>query len=704
MKQYSLGVVPLALLFVSPISNAEDKSVETLSTIKLSSGSVVAPYVGKSSSVATKFEIDPMKASQKVDVVSHKVLEDTNAQRVNDALAIVSGVSVLNPMGGLWDNYSVRGFNTDQTIGASSLRNGINSNLGMSAARDMVNVEQIEFLKGPAAAMYGAGDPGGTLNVITKKPKFEPQHSLQLRGGSYDQYRAAVDSTNALTDTVAYRFGLAYENNHSFRDYVKNNRLFFALQLTWQPSDNTQVDYDSEYSFTRSMFDRGVLAKNKQLGVIPNSRFLGEKADGFMTMKDYLQQVRVKQVWNDRWTSQAAFNYKENDWSGFSSEAFQLLNSKGDLNRERRYRDYKTTSYLINHDLLGQFETWGIPNKLVIGTTASYLDIKNNLQRYRVRGANSVDIVNIYNPVYGSALPNVKPTFSPSEKQKNLGLSVTDMLDFTDQWSVTLGGRFDVYQQSYSESSQKISGSRDFNHFSPKFATNYLINDQFSVFAGAGQSFHLNSGLNIQNQPLDPEKAWTYEVGLKTKLFNDQLTSSMSVFHVKKENVARTDMNNSAYMTTTGAEKSRGLELDLTAQPTDALNVKLAYTYIDAAVTQGDASQGINKGARLLNTPKHTANLLAMYDVWQSGSQKVGIGGNIQYVSARSGNVADDGFELPAYTLVNLNSYYQVNEKLRFQMTLNNALNKTYYSSSLKDLWVTPGNPRELFLTMNYQF
>ncbi|MCF8999855.1 TonB-dependent siderophore receptor [Acinetobacter nectaris] len=704
MKQYSLGVVPLTLLFVSPISNAEDKSVEILSTIKLSSGSVVAPYVGKSSSVATKFEIDPMKASQKVDVVSHKVLEDTNAQRVNDTLAIVSGVSALNPMGGLWDNYSVRGFNTDQTIGASSLRNGINSNLGMSAARDMVNVEQIEFLKGPAAAMYGAGDPGGTLNVITKKPKFEPQHSLQLRGGSYDQYRAAVDSTNALTDTVAYRFGLAYENNHSFRDYVKNNRLFFAPQLTWQPSDNTQVDYDSEYSFTRSMFDRGVLAQNKQLGVIPNSRFLGEKADGLMTMKDYLQQVRVKQVWNDQWTSQAAFNYKENDWSGFSSEAFQLLNSKGDLNRERRYRDYKTTSYLINHDLLGQFETWGIPNKLVIGTTASYLDIKNNLQRYRVRGANSVDIVNIYNPVYGSALPNVKPTFSPSEKQKNLGLSVTDMLDFTDQWSVTLGGRFDVYQQSYSESSQKISGSRDFNHFSPKFATNYLINDQFSVFAGAGQSFHLNSGLNIQNQPLDPEKAWTYEVGLKTKLFNDQLTSSMSVFHVKKENVARTDMNNSAYMTTTGAEKSRGLELDLTAQPTDALNVKLAYTYIDAAVTQGDASQGINKGARLLNTPKHTANLLAMYDVWQSGAQKVGIGGNIQYVSARSGNVADDGFELPAYTLVNVNSYYQVNEKLRFQMTLNNALNKTYYSSSLKDLWVTPGNPRELFLTMNYQF
>ncbi|ESK38680.1 hypothetical protein P256_01497 [Acinetobacter nectaris CIP 110549] len=704
MKQYSLGVVPLALLFVSPISNAEDKSVETLSTIKLSSGSVVAPYVGKSSSVATKFEIDPMKASQKVDVVSHKVLEDTNAQRVNDTLAIVSGVSALNPMGGLWDNYSVRGFNTDQTIGASSLRNGINSNLGMSAARDMVNIEQIEFLKGPAAAMYGAGDPGGTLNVITKKPKFEPQHSLQLRGGSYDQYRAAVDSTNALTDTVAYRFGLAYENNHSFRDYVKNNRLFFAPQLTWQPSDNTQVDYDSEYSFTRSMFDRGVLAQNKQLGVIPNSRFLGEKADGLMIMKDYLQQVRVKQVWNDQWTSQAAFNYKENDWSGFSSEAFQLLNSKGDLNRERRYRDYKTTSYLINHDLLGQFETWGIPNKLVIGTTASYLDVKNNLQRYRVRGANSVDIVNIYNPVYGSALPNVKPTFSPSEKQKNLGLSVTDMLDFTDQWSVTLGGRFDVYQQSYSESSQKISGSRDFNHFSPKFATNYLINDQFSVFAGVGQSFHLNSGLNIQNQPLDPEKAWTYEVGLKTKLFNDQLTSSMSVFHVKKENVARTDMNNSAYMTTTGAEKSRGLELDLTAQPTDALNVKLAYTYIDAAVTQGDASQGINKGARLLNTPKHTANLLAMYDVWQSGAQKVGIGGNIQYVSARSGNVADDGFELPAYTLVNLNGYYQVNEKLRFQMTLNNALNKTYYSSSLKDLWVTPGNPRELFLTMNYQF
>lgn len=705
MKIFSLGVVPLSLLFVSTISNAQEQSaVETLSTIKVSSKDNTLPYLGKKSSVATKFDVDPMKSSQKVDVVSQNVLKDINAQRISDTLSVVSGVSALNPMGGLWDNYSIRGFNTDQTIGASSLRNGILSNLGLSAAKDMVNIEQVEFLKGPAAAMYGAGDPGGTLNIITKKPKFEPEHHLELRGGSYDQYRAAIDSTNALTDAIAYRLGVSYENNHSFRDDVKNNRLFVAPQLTWQPSDQTQIDYDSEYSVTRSLFDRGVLAKNKQLGVIPNSRFLGEKSDGLMNMKDYLQQVRIKQVWNDQWTSQMALNYKENDWKGFSSEAYQLLNSQGDLNRERRYRDYKTTSYLFNHDLLGKFNVWGIPNQVVIGTTASYLDIVNNLQRYRVKGTNSLDIINIYNPIYGHASPAVKPAFSPVEKQTNVGLSVSDMMEFTDQWSVTLGGRFDLYKQSYRESSQNISGSRNFNHFSPKFATNYLINDQFSIFAGAGQSFHLNSGLNIQNQPLDPEKAWTYEVGFKTKLLEDRLTSSMSVFHVEKENVARTDTNNSTYMITTGEERSRGIEFDLTAQPTDALNLKLAYTYIDASVMKGDVSQGIRQGARLLNTPKHTANLLAMYDVWQSGSQKVGLGGNIQYVSARSGNVADDGFELPAYTLVNLNSYYQVNDKLRFQMTLNNAFNTTYYSSSLKDLWVTPGNPREVFLTMNYQF
>lgn len=700
MKHFRLSLISFTVLCASPFSFAEDASVEVLETLSFKSSTSKDSYAAKPSDAGTKFTIDPMRSPKNVQVVTSKVLKDTNAQRVSDTLAMVSGVSALNPMGGFWDNYSVRGFNTDQTIGAVSLRNGIVSNLGLSASRDLVNVAQVEFLKGPEAAMYGAGDPGGTLNVVTKKPEFTAKNELSLRAGSHDQYRASLDTTNALTDTVAYRLGIAYENNHSFRQDVKNDRLFIAPQLTWQPNDATQIDYDSEYSRIHSRFDRGVAAVNQQLGVIPRDRFLGEKADGLMTMNDMLQQLRLTHRWNDTWTSKAAFNYKNNTWHGYSSEAFQLLNARGDLNRERRYRDYETTSYLVNHDLLGEFATGELQHKVVIGTTFSHLNIDNALNRYRVRGATSQDQINIYQPIYGVALPQqLRPVFHIDETQLNAGLTLSDFIEIDNNWSVLLGGRVDYYQQDYKDPVSQTSGKQNFTHFSPRAAVNYVFNDHWSAYASVGQSFHLNSGLSRQNQAFDPEKAWTYELGAKSKWLDGAVTSNLTLFHVNKENVLTTDLSDSAYMVATGEMQSRGVEFDLTAEPIDGLNVKFAYTYTDAEVKKGD-----NAGARLLNSPKHMANLLVRYDLWQSGEQKIGLGGNVQYVAARAGNELDNGFDLPSYTVFNMNAYYDINRDLSLQLTLNNAFDKTYYMSSLKDLWVTPGNSREVFLTANYRF
>ncbi|WP_151959213.1 TonB-dependent receptor domain-containing protein, partial [Acinetobacter junii] len=172
--------------------------------------------------------------------------------------------------------------------------------------------------------------------------------------------------------------------------------------------------------------------------------------------------------------------------------------------------------------------------------------------------------------------------------------------------------------------------------------------------------FHLNSGLDIQQQPFVPEKAWTYELGMKKSAFDDRLVSSWSIFQIKKQNVLTTNPVDSSYMITAAEESSRGIEWDFTAQPIDALNLKLAYAYIDAKVSKTEAASGIQKGSALLNSPKHNASLMMMYDLWQSGGQKGAVGSNIQYLSKRSGNVYDNGFNLPAYTLVHLNVAYQV--------------------------------------------
>ncbi|NEU35300.1 TonB-dependent receptor plug domain-containing protein, partial [bacterium LRH843] len=82
--------------------------------------------------------------------------------------------------GGFWDNFSFRGFSTDPNIGAQIIRNGLSVNRGLSAPRDMVNIESLDFLKGPMAALYGRGEAGGLLNINTKKPEWESSSEVNL--------------------------------------------------------------------------------------------------------------------------------------------------------------------------------------------------------------------------------------------------------------------------------------------------------------------------------------------------------------------------------------------------------------------------------------------------------------------------------------------------------------------------------------------
>jgi iron complex outermembrane receptor protein len=125
----------------------------------------------------TRLDIALREIPQSIRVVDKQLLQDVTAVRVQDAFDYVSGVSYQNAFGGLWENYAMRGFTGDSNnAGLAYLLNGFSSNRGFNAPRDAANVESIEFLKGPTAARFGAGDPGGTLNVMTKKPLWVSRH------------------------------------------------------------------------------------------------------------------------------------------------------------------------------------------------------------------------------------------------------------------------------------------------------------------------------------------------------------------------------------------------------------------------------------------------------------------------------------------------------------------------------------------------
>ena len=162
-------------------------------------------YYKTKSQSATKTDTPIRETPQSVQVVSKETLNNLNIVRVADAIDYTSGISKQDNFGGIWDNFAIRGFAGHEDTGMSLLKNGFADNRGHNAPRDTANIESIEFLKGPSGSLYGNSEPGGTINIVTKQPKFTSEHSIKTDVGSYDFYRMALDSTAPINDNLAYR-------------------------------------------------------------------------------------------------------------------------------------------------------------------------------------------------------------------------------------------------------------------------------------------------------------------------------------------------------------------------------------------------------------------------------------------------------------------------------------------------------------------
>ncbi|SSS47677.1 TonB-dependent siderophore receptor [Acinetobacter baumannii] len=170
---------------------------------------------------------------------------------------------------------------------------------------------------------------------------------------------------------------------------------------------------------------------------------------------------------------------------------------------------------------------------------------------------------------------------------------------------------------------------------------------------------------------------------------------------MKKRNVLTTDPIDSNFQTAAGEVSSKGIEFDLNSQINDRWFVNANYSYTDAQI---EKDQDLAKGARLSNVPKHQGSVSTNYEFLQDGARKAGVGANLTYVGERSGHNLDNGFNLPSYTLFNLNGYYAPSDRLRYQLNVNNLFDKVYYVSSYSDLWVQPGEPLNASISAQWKF
>ena len=661
-------------------------------------GEGVRRYQARRSGSATKTDTPLDEVPQAVSVIPATVLDDLRSPRIEKALDYAGGVARQNDFGGLtMYEYSIRGLTTSEFY-----KDGFSVNRGYMNPQDPSNVERIDVLKGPASSLYGRGDPGGTINIVSKRPQNDRFARLDLSAGRWDRYRSSLDVNTLLDDegTMLYRMNLAVEDNKSFRDYRSSERQFFAPAFSWELSPQTRLLVQAEVIRSSQVFDRGVVAPNDHLGSVSRSDFFGEPGDGEIDNNNESLQAEIEHDLNASWTVRLASHYKQGRLNGGATEASFLADEARTLNREYRYRDFDWQDSITQLELRGLVYTGDIEHNLLIGTEYERYAKDERLMRTR-----PISTIDIREPVYGQPRPpfSVGPGGRSTDRHElvhSRSLNLQDQMRLSEKLFGVIGARYDHYEHRLDNEVTGTRTEQTHEKITPRIGALYQLTPEVGVFANASQSFKPNTGAPRPGTgtSFDPEEGVGYEAGFKFDLLDSRLGMTVAAFHLTKENVLTADPADSTYQIAAGEVRSRGIDLQLTGQLTDEVRVIGAYAYVDAEVTKDNT---LASGSRLLNVPEHSGSLLGVYEFLDGGLKGLELGGGVNYVGDRSGNVADSGFELPGYTTVDLLARYKATQDVTLGVNLNNAFDRTYYERSYSNVWVMPGEPRNLSLSLS---
>ncbi|AEG47855.1 TonB-dependent siderophore receptor [Sphingobium chlorophenolicum L-1] len=649
---------------------------------------------------------------QAITLLTEARLEDAQITRLADALDLSSSVARQNNFGGLWESFAIRGLVGDENNPSGYLVNGFNAGRGFAGPRDVSGIERIEILKGPNAALFGRGEPGGSINLVTKRPTATLAGKFEGTYGSFDFRRIEGDANVPATDFAAFRLVGFYEAADSFRDTIKSERygVFPSVLLRFGP--RTSLTYELEATRQEIPLDRGVFALGDNLKVIPQSRFLGEPGLGPNVATALGHQFQLQHDFSNDWSLLVGVGLRDTELKGTSADAElavarqRLFVDGRTLTREVRYRDYDGDHKVYRAELSGRFEGPLGLHRVIVGADRDAFDQGLFVAGYRAPLLSTSPTaqqgfeIDILNPVYGRfSTPALSPINNRTIEQRSWGTYLQDQIRISDRVEVRVGARYDEFSQTITNRINSTVARQSESRISPQAGIVWKLSEPINLYAAYGEGFRPNTGASVSGDTFDPETSRSIELG--AKLSAGGMTATASLFELRKANILTSDIANPGFSIAVGKVRSRGAELELSGRLPGAIDVLLSYTYLDAEVISGTRNVNgvaISPGDRLLNVPKHTLSAQASRAFPVAGCE-LKLGGAVLHVSSRLGEVGTT-FELPAYTTVRLFGSYALTENIEASIVVSNLFDTTYFVNSYARLWVQPGAPRTALATL----
>lgn len=658
---------------------AESGGSMALEAISVSEAGEDSSYRAAESAIGDKFETPFLEQTQTAYSVNRQVLDDFAVSDLEETIKFVPGITIGNSFGGTQDSLVKRGFGNGSDGGV--LRDGIRTSEGRNY--NSVTTERVEVLKGPASLLYGMQEPGGVINVISKKPTYQWRSSLGGQLSSEGGGSGYFDLSGPLGESgFAFRLIGQHKDEDYWRNYGVNRDKLVAPSLAFE-SEAFSASLSYEYSDYTSVLDRGAFFYDGH-AVGDRDHRLDEhwtRIDGQRQYASLAMEYRFSD------TSRLRFNYgwNENAYSDYQADPNAYNPATGELRRRFRSNpDVERTRNYASLDWLNELELGGLRHELALGADHERHDESNG---FFYQGPN-VWGFDPDAPHYGD-LKQVEMVNPGNSQQRSrvrmLSAYVKDNIHVGERWILSLGLRHQRFRQrDWSGIPSQIGTNLNKSKNLPFAGLVYKLDDEFSLYANYSESYKPNviaSGTLVESGS-DPEEGRQYEVGLRYD--NGWLSGLVALFDIRKENIQTTETINGEQVTRAiGEARSRGLEASLNGQLGERWNLVANYAYTDTEVLEDSPA---NEGNELVNVAHNVAGLFLSYDLPQSllpGALR--LGGGARHVGSREGDSANS-FELPGYTTYDAFVAWTlpdvIGKKTELQLNVDNLTDKKYFISS----------------------
>lgn len=701
---------------------------------QLKSVSVQGRFISAAGHSALKMDVPLRDTPFSISTYTGSFMHAIEAAKVDELYPYMTGIQSAGITG---YDLVFRGFKSGGNDQNSILVDGLPGLATRFGSPATIGISRIDVVRGPSSALNGEEQPGGFINLITKKPEADPLYEFSTSATAYDGagigvgdkpgFDFAADLTGPIDSSKRFLYRLIMDdsNKERFRNASYDHSIFFAPSVTWNISDATSLTGAYQYQRLHYSYDTYLVAPNSDIRLVPPITTRYQQPSDFENEHGSVLTLFFKHRFNNGMT----WNIDTRDvWHTDEAHGFDVTSirknlqyvgrrARGQLNK-RRY-DY------VDTNLHMPFDTFGIHHNMVVGLTAGRDTANTNrLQFFNApaTGPDSLDI-SIYDPIYAgvpplSSLPlvaggNTSVLNDRYTILKSYGAYFADMMTLSPRWKATIGLRYARNNQSIAE--LKIpnvpSSNKTNSKVLPMLGLVYQPDKHWSYYASYSTSYVTPAANAIDIHGINnfvPTSANQVELGSKANFMDDRISATLAVYRIDEKNTfSHFKCDYGTCYQQVGKARSQGAEFEVNARPLSNWQLTAGYGYTDARITGSDQSYEVN--SRLPDVPYTSAHIWSRYDFRAPQLMGLGFGLGLIYNGDRQGFTPTDAtspvLRLPAYTRVDAALYYNIQQYV-LTFKVENLFDKTYYQSAgfNGDINLLPGGPRLFTLSIRAFF